>query len=66
MKADARDCQETVNERLKTFKILAGTFRHPLLSHFSIFWAVAVITQLNIENGQPLFDVEYYNDDGKR
>ena len=48
MKADARGRHETVNERLKTFKILADTFRHPLSSHSSIFWAVAVITQLNI------------------
>ena len=66
MKGNALGRHETMNERLKNFNVLADTFRHPLVRHSSIFWAVAVITQLNIENGQPLFDVEYYDDNGTK
>ena len=34
-------------------------FWHNLTKHGSVFRAVASITQLAIENGEPLFDVEY-------
>lgn len=62
MKANARGRQEHVNERFKNFDVLNDTFRHGLHRHSSCFRAVAVLTQLNITNGQPLWQVEYYDD----
>ncbi|KAL7516630.1 hypothetical protein ACHAWF_000064 [Thalassiosira exigua] len=53
---------ETVNGRLKIFQVLTKPFRHSLDKHSSCFRAVAVITQLNIENGSPLFQVEYHDE----
>ena len=48
---------ETVNCRLKSFGCLSGKFRHDLSKHRVFFQAVTVITQVNITNGDPLFDV---------
>ena len=62
MKANARHRHEMVNERLKNFNVLANNFRHELEKHSACFRAVAVITQLNIENGEKLWQVEYYDD----
>ncbi len=58
MKNDARARHETVNKRLKQFKVLKE-FRHEIDFHQSCFDAVAVITQLGIENGEPLYPVTY-------
>ena len=41
---------ETVNTRLKAFKILSDVF----------FRAVAVLVQLSIKNGDPLFETKDY------
>lgn len=46
---------ETVNKRMKQFKILKYPFRNALVKHPIVFHAVANITQLAIKNGQPLF-----------
>ena len=54
---------ETVNKRIKQFGALAGIFRHDLLKHSTVFHAVALLTQLSIEDGEPLFNVEGYDDD---
>ena len=62
MKANARHRHEMVNERLKNFNVLANDFRHSLEKHSACFRAVAVIAQLNIENGENLWQVEYYDD----
>eukprot|EP00804_Cyclotella_cryptica_P009884 CCRYP_014185-RA/>CCRYP_014185-RA protein AED:0.05 eAED:0.05 QI:0/0/0/1/1/1/2/0/295 len=59
MKQTARSRHESANSRLKIFQILKKEFRHKLMKHSSVFRAVAVITQLNIEDGYPLFSVEY-------
>jgi hypothetical protein len=60
MKAKARSRQETVNKRFKQWGCLSRVFRHhDLRKHSSLFRAVAVITQMAIENGEPLFSVEY-------
>lgn len=48
---------ETVNKRVRQFKILQETFRHLLEKHPTVFHAVVNITQLIIENGEPLFSV---------
>ena len=53
---------ETVSERLNNFNILSNDLRFPLKRHSSCFRAVVVITQLNIENGQPFFQIKYYDD----
>jgi hypothetical protein len=38
---------------------LAQVFRLDVRMHSSVFLAVAVITQLAIENGEPLFALDY-------
>jgi hypothetical protein len=58
-KALARSCHETLNKRLKQWHCLHDTFCHDLVKHGSVFRAVAVITQVAIENGEPLFSVDY-------
>lgn len=59
----ARSRQETVNNRFKMWAILKGTFRHDIGKHGDAFRAIAVITQVEIENGQPLFPVHYDDND---
>lgn len=63
--AVARARHETVNKRLKNKNVLVRPFRHPLQFHSSCFRAVCVIEQLNIENGHPVFDVQYC-DEGRK
>ena len=50
---------ETVNRRFKHFQILTKPFRHCLMKQSSCFRAVAVVTQLNLTLGAPLFQVKY-------
>jgi hypothetical protein len=54
---------ETVNARFKVFACLKNIFRHPLRKHGVLFRAVANIVQLQIQNGNPPFDVEYDEND---
>lgn len=58
MKMNARARHETVNRRLKQFNCLKY-FRHDKQSHVHCFNAIAVITQLAIANGEPLYHVKY-------
>jgi hypothetical protein len=55
----ARARHEMLNGRLKNWGILAQVVRHHISLHGGVFRACAVITQLTIENGEPLFEVEY-------
>lgn len=48
---------ESVNARLKNFEVLNQKYRHSLYSHGDVFRAVAVLVQLSIENGEPLWQV---------
>lgn len=48
---------ETVNKRLRQFNILKNTFRHDISKHPIVFHSVVNLTQLIIQNGQPLFNV---------
>lgn len=50
---------ETLNGRLKNWGILNQVFRHDILLHGMVLRACAVVTQLMIANGEPLFEVEY-------
>lgn len=46
---------ETLNKRIRQFNILSHTYRHDIKKHPMIFHAVVNITQIKIENGEPLF-----------
>ncbi len=61
MKQLARARHETVNCRFKIFSILRKLYRHKLNTHVSVFHSIATITQLAIEAGEPLFQLEYYD-----
>lgn len=50
---------ETVNARLKHFKILRDQYRHDITQHGYVFRAVAAIVQIAIKNGDPLYNVDY-------
>lgn len=47
---------ETVNKRIRHFNILKHPFRNSLTKHPLIFNAVVNITQIIIENGEPLYN----------
>jgi hypothetical protein len=44
-----------INRRFKTWGILSQVYRHDIRRHGEVFRAVAIITQLTIKNGSPLF-----------
>ena len=56
-KSRARARHENFNGRIKNFKILDERFCHGIEKHQVVFEAVCVITQYELENGSPLFDV---------
>lgn len=57
-----RNRHETVNSnrRFKQFQILKQVFRHDPTLHHVVFTAIAVLTQISIENGDKLFDIDNY------
>jgi len=59
MQQRVRNRQETVNKRMKNWGALKQVWRHRFTSHGSVFRAIAVITQMRIENGEPLFQCGY-------
>jgi hypothetical protein len=59
MQGRVRARHETLNGRLKKWGILSQVFRHHIMMHGNVFRACAVVTQLTIKNGEPLFEVEY-------
>jgi len=59
MQGRARARRETLNGRLKNWRILSQVFRHHIITHGDVFRACAVVTQLTIKNDEPLFEVEY-------
>ena len=61
MQQRVRNRQETVNKRFKDWGVLRQRFRHSinLARHGDIFRAVAVLTQLAINNGEKLFSTGY-------
>ena len=67
MRQRVRCRQETANKRFKSFEILNSTFRHDISLHSNIFRAVVVLTQLQIEDGEPLFETtDYYDPEDKK
>jgi DDE superfamily endonuclease len=61
MKSIVRARHETVNARIKNYKILSTRFRNTLDKHYMAFHAIINILQVEIENGSTLYQV-YYND----
>lgn len=59
MKQKVRSRHETGNKRLKQWKILRDRYRHDICEHQTVFGAIVALTQISIENGEPLFPVEY-------
>ena len=59
MQSRVRARQETVNLKMKSWNILVAPYRHSVYQHQHFFLAVAVLNQIAIQNGEPLFDVEY-------
>ncbi len=59
MQARVRVHHKMLNGQLKTLGILSQVFRHNFLLHGVVFQAWIVVTQLTMENGEPLFEVEY-------
>ncbi len=59
MQGKVRAHHETLNRQLKKWGILSQVYRHDIMRHGKVFRACAVVTQLTIENGDPLFKVEY-------
>jgi len=57
--ARVRSRQETVNKRFKQWNILVAAYRHDILDHQMVFGAIAALTQLSFEHGEPLFSVDY-------
>lgn len=56
---NARGRHETVNKRFKQWNILHRVFRHDVAKHQAVFSAVASITQIAINNGEPLYGLSY-------
>ena len=59
LKDDVRARHETVNKRFKQFGALSKVFRHEKEKHQPVFDAIAVLTQIAIGNGEPLYEVQY-------
>jgi hypothetical protein len=59
MQSRVRSRHETLNGRFKCWGILKQIYRHDDAKHGQVFWAIAVIIQLAINDGQKLFEVEY-------
>ncbi len=59
MQGRVRARHEMLNGRLKNWGILSQVFRHHIMMHGDVFRACAVVTQLTIQDGEPLFEVEY-------
>ena len=59
MQGRVRARHETLNERLKNWGILSQVFRHHITMHGNVIRACAVVAQLTIQDGEPLFEVEH-------
>ena len=59
MQQRVRNRQETVNKRMKNWGVLKQVYRHRFTGHGDLFTVIAVITQITIENGEPLFQCGY-------
>ena len=53
---------ETINRRFKQWQALSQVWRHDRSKHEHVFQAVAALTELELENGRPSFQVHSYDD----
>jgi hypothetical protein len=49
---------ETVNGRIKLFRCMKERFRHALYLHPRFFHAIVNLTQIMIDNGEPLYTID--------
>ena len=56
--SEKRARHETVNRRFKQWEILKQQFRNEKEKHQMVFYAIAVLTQMDIDNGNVLFSIE--------
>ena len=63
MQSIVRARHETVNKRFKQWAILKFPYRHELKYHGAVFRSIAILTQLAIEKGKKLFEINFYDDD---
>lgn len=56
LKSRLRTRYESLNGRLKDFRILADVFHHPHERHEFAFGAVIVLVQYAMDHGHPIFD----------
>jgi hypothetical protein len=61
MKSLVRARHETINARIKNFRILSTKFRNDLSNHYMAFHAITNVLQIEIEEGGTLYSV-FYND----
>jgi hypothetical protein len=59
MQGRVRARHEMLNGQFKAWEILKQTFQHDILKHGYVFCAIAVIIQLTMDSGEPLFAVDY-------
>ena len=59
MQGRVRARHETLSGQLKNWGILSQVFRQDIRCHRELFQACAVVTQLTINDDEPLFEVEY-------
>ncbi len=58
MQGRVRARHKMLNRWLKNWGILYQVYCHDIMRHGDVFRACAVVTQLTIENGEPLFKVD--------
>jgi hypothetical protein len=61
--AFVRRRHETINKRFKQWGILKQVYCGDITKHGQVFRFVSIVTQLAIENGEPLFQVDYKDPD---
>jgi hypothetical protein len=59
MQRRVRAHHKMLNRWLNNWGILSQVYQHDIMWHGEVFRACAVVMQLTIENGEPLFEVEY-------
>ena len=62
MRARVRMRHEHVNERMKNYNCLNVKFRHGATRHGLAVRAIAVLVQLSMDLGEPLMDLDDYDD----
>ncbi|KAG7366458.1 hypothetical protein IV203_029128 [Nitzschia inconspicua] len=59
MQQKVRSRHETINKRFKQWRIMKNIYMGSIEHHGGFFRTVAIVTQLCIEHGEPLFSIAY-------